>query len=373
MRARIYYFASSNTKKPLFYWNFDFDGSKTYKFFKEMQISPILKSLYFVDFENEIVEKQSLKMNFDIEDENIKKEKNYDISFHEKQKYPKIYCLFRKRLFEIYSHPLIKRNDEDKSFILFTDLDDTLLGNDESLDEFYEFWIQNCLFNENQKLIYATGRSYITFNKLENYTQILYPEYLICSNGTEIYHYDKDIQDYMLDLNWEKTIMINWNSEIVLEKFRKIYWLLPNLNSPHDNKALRFFATLEDLQLNFKEIENIIEDLKSQKIFISIVYSGHEIKKMVDINPLAASKGNAALYLIKKLNFEKKCTFGFGDSNNDLDLLKKCKKGIFVANAQKEVCEMYKEFSSKESDIIVSKFCYARALFEEMKNFLKNS
>lgn len=209
----------------------------------------------------------------------------------------------------------------------------------------------------------------MTFSQLEKKIDILYPEYLICSNGTEIYHYSKEKEEYELDLEWDKRIMINWDSKEVLKYFNQFEWLTPNYNSPHDSKSLRFYATLEDLNKNQKEFQSITNELAEKGIFISVVYSGHDAKKMVDINAREASKGNAALYLMKRLNFQKENTFGFGDSNNDLDLLKKCGKGILVGNAQKELVEMYNQ-GNFEDNIIVSKFRFSKALHEELKQIL---
>ena len=88
-------------------------------------------------------------------------------------------------------------------------MDDTLFGHEEYLQEFYEHWIQNCLFDPQKKLIYATGRSFLSFCKLEAQNEIISPEYLICSNGTEIYHFDGD--NYKLDQEWSEIVMKNWD------------------------------------------------------------------------------------------------------------------------------------------------------------------
>ena len=74
---------------------------------------------------------------------------------------------------------------------------------------------------------------------------------------------------------------------------------------------------------------------------------------------------------MNKLKFEKDLTFGFGDSNNDLDLIRKCGKGVLVGNSQKELLEFIKKNKETEKNITISEFNYAKALLMELKNVLK--
>ena len=366
MITRIYYFANS-LNKPAISWFLKTNETKLQNFTSEMKKSPCFKDLYHLDFFNKELEKQTFDLTFSIAHTNNLKEEKFQIQLFS----PGVYCIFRKNCYKITNHPLIFQKEDDKSFIFFTDLDDTLLGNDEYLQEFYEYWIQNCLFDPIKKLIYATGRSYRTFCLLEEEMDIFYPEYLICSNGTEIYEYNENLNDYELDSEWDKNIMIDWDPEVVLSELMKIQWLAPNYDSPHDSKALRFLADIENLKEKQQELNEIIKKLEKKQIFISVYYSGHDKHKNVDVNARRAGKGNASVYLMNKLNLKNESTFGFGDSNNDIDLIKKCGKGVLVKNSQKELIDFYTKNKSLEGNIKISEFTYAKALLEELKIILK--
>lgn len=362
MFTRIYYFSSSPIRPAITWFLSKTESSSTTHNF-EMQKSSKFKNLFYSDFEHNESQSSS-PINFEISDlSNLTNVSQKLIS-------PGVFCVFRRNCVPVTNHyDFFPEKKKEKSFIFFTDLDDTLFGHEEYLQEFYEHWIQNCLFDPQKKLIYATGRSFLSFCKLEAQNEIISPEYLICSNGTEIYHFDGD--NYKLDQEWSEIVMKNWDPELVLKEFQKISWLEPNHNSPHDSRSLRFFAEWESIQQKKCELHEIEEKLAKKDVFISFYYSGHDKKRMLDVNSRNAGKGNASLYLMNKLKFEKDLTFGFGDSNNDLDLIRKCGKGVLVGNSQKELLEFIKTNKEIEKNITISEFNYAKALLMELKNVLK--
>lgn len=358
-RTRIYYLKNS-LKLPILSWLRSMGGElQTENIKSEMQKATKFKNLYYFDFFKKDFERSVFDITFTIPESNIKFTKSIEFS--------RIYCVFRQKIFEIQNHEFLKLKTESKSFIFFTDLDDTLFGNETYLEEFYEYWIKNCLFDSKKSLIYATGRTYPSFCNIENVMEIFYPQYLICSNGAEIYQYDSNTNEYNLDQEWDKNIMVNWNSDIVLLEFKKITWLSDSCKTFHDSKGLRLCAYIDDINNNRKELDETIKRLDEQNIFISVFYSGSSNKKMVDVHSRRAGKGNASLYLMNKLQFKKEESFGFGDSNNDLDLIKKCGKGVLVGNSQKDLIEYYSNNKNFEENIVISEFNYAKALLEEVK------
>jgi len=366
MLTRVYYFTSS-LSRPAISW---FTDPKLQTYISEMKRFPTFQNLYYSDWLNQTATDFKGSPKFDLSFEICDLSNPKEIKFAQKLESPGIFCIFRKSFFPIKNHEFLREKMDDKAFIFFTDLDDTLFGNEEYLQEFYEHWIPNCLFDVQKKLIYTTGRSYLSFCKLEQTSEIIYPEYLICSNGTEIYHFDGETNEYKLDQEWNENIMINWNHDLVLKEFQNVSWLLPNHNSPHDSKSLRFYAEHEDIQEKLKDLEEIEARLAKNEIFISIYYSGHEKKRMLDVNSKRAGKGNASLYLMKKMGFKPEWTFGFGDSNNDLDLIRKCGKGILVGNSQKELLDFFTKNKDVETNIHISEFNYAKALLMELKRIL---
>ncbi|KAF7457078.1 Sucrose-6F-phosphate phosphohydrolase [Cryptosporidium felis] len=72
--------------------------------------------------------------------------------------------------------------------VIVTDLDGTLLGKDEYLEEFNDIWIRQHMFN-GSKLIYSTGRNLKDFLLAAKKFGLLKPDYAICGVGTEIYEF----------------------------------------------------------------------------------------------------------------------------------------------------------------------------------------
>ena len=74
--------------------------------------------------------------------------------------------------------------------IFFSDLDGTLLGNEDSLEAFNMYWM-GYAFRCSAMLVYNTGRPLAYVEKLINRGHLLHAEYMICGNGNNIYHRGK--------------------------------------------------------------------------------------------------------------------------------------------------------------------------------------
>ena len=96
-------------------------------------------------------------------------------------------------------------------FLIVTDLDSTLVGDNVSLREF------NSLFEQHRggygsKLVYATGRSLKLYRELKSEANLLPPDMLITSVGSEIYDANEE-----MDIAWADRLSANWDLEKVLE------------------------------------------------------------------------------------------------------------------------------------------------------------
>jgi hypothetical protein len=74
------------------------------------------------------------------------------------------------------------------SILLVSDLDDTLVGDDEGLSAFAAWW-QTHGVPAGGRMVYNTGRALDSFERLlkEQQGRLLVPDVLICSVGTKIY------------------------------------------------------------------------------------------------------------------------------------------------------------------------------------------
>lgn len=84
----------------------------------------------------------------------------------------------------------------------------------------------------------------------------------------------------------------------------------------------------------FYDNEEEWEDLDSIKQLANITY-WHD--GAVDIVPNTSSKANGIKEILEIYGIDRQETIGFGDSENDIDMMKFCKIGVAVGNAQDDV------------------------------------
>lgn len=68
----------------------------------------------------------------------------------------------------------------------------------------------------------------------------------------------------------------------------------------------------------------------------------------VDFIPLGTGKEEVVQFMLDKYNIQQECTFAFGDSGNDLRMLKAVKHGYLVENATKEAKDAHSKVTVGE-------------------------
>jgi Cof subfamily protein (haloacid dehalogenase superfamily) len=104
----------------------------------------------------------------------------------------------------------------------------------------------------------------------------------------------------------------------------------------------------------FKNIEDQWPDLSFLKDYDKMYRYGY----FVEVVPLACSKGKAIQSLMKKLNVSYENSYSFGDSVNDVEMLKVTKQSIVMGNAPEEV---------KKLATYVTKTAAENGLYEAME------
>ncbi|MEI7541651.1 MAG: HAD-IIB family hydrolase [bacterium] len=214
--------------------------------------------------------------------------------------------------------------------IIISDIDGTLLGDRVGLADFNQYieGIRDKVF-----LVYATGRSYGEYLNALKEEGLILPNAVITSTGADIYLKNKDT--YEMDKKWHEIIGSNaWNVDLV----RNLLDKLPELISQTAKNDYKASYYLNNKHLKTLEIK-VIELIKSIGIKAKVI-SSHGI--YLDILPENCDKGEAAVYLVKKLKMSHSDVIVAGDSENDVDLFRKFKHGIIVGNAHLAMKELLK-------------------------------
>ncbi|MBO3461956.1 sucrose-phosphate phosphatase [Aetokthonos hydrillicola Thurmond2011] len=231
-------------------------------------------------------------------------------------------------------------------FLFVTDLDNTLVGEDNTLLEL-NGRLEKHRQEHGTKIVYATGRSPILYQKLKEEKNLLEPDGLILAVGTEIYiNGSKDP-----DSGWSERLSPGWNRDLVVSVATKFPDLVPQPDSEQRPFKVSFF-----LQQTFADrvLPKLESDLQELKLNVKLIYSsGIDL----DIVPRSSDKGQAVQFLRQKWKFVAEKTVVCGDSGNDIALFATAEeRGIIVGNARPELLQWYKD-NRAEYRYLAKNFC----------------
>ncbi|AAT27531.1 HAD family hydrolase [[Mycoplasma] mobile] len=230
------------------------------------------------------------------------------------------------------------------------------------------------------KLILATGRGLsAVLPFLEKVSGI---EYLICSNGSVLFDVKnskvKNLKPLEMDV-YEDFVQEAKNNENIFFSANGIQNIFvintfPPLEEKYDQnyikELLKGTIPVEDEYAREKLEEDVFIQaaLKSDEITIKHLYEKYREKYgdkysivitnkvYLDINPLNASKYNALIVALKNMNKNEGDLISFGDSNNDLDMVKNSSKGYAMQHATEQLKKVATEvIGTNNSDTIGKK------------------
>lgn len=216
---------------------------------------------------------------------------------------------------------LIKLN-----YFIITDIDNTLIGEDNSrLEEFL------AILKEKRKDIgfgVATGRTSESAREVLKQYQIPTPDVLISSVGSAIF--------YGADKNpgrgWTAHIAYKWKRN----KIERLLRQLPFLTLQED-EAQRKYKISYYMSPGKDRLSQIHNLLLSHNYRYTLIYSHDEF---LDILPYRASKGKAIRYLSYKWEIPLKNFMVCGDSGNDEEMLRGEPLAVVVGNYSHELKEL---------------------------------
>ncbi len=234
-------------------------------------------------------------------------------------------------------HELIEEHTEEpKTFIsagkrflnfnklMIFDIDDTLLGDDESEERMKQIIKDN---NDHIGFGVATGRTIDSAKKVLKEHKFILPDLIISSVGSEIYYRDKE--DYVFSTGWEAHIAQGWKREQIYNALDDFEFLeYQEADTQRDYKVSYYIDNPEE---NYRKI---VDWLVKNKIKANCILSHHSY---LDILPARASKGRAVRYIAYRWNFPHNNILVAGDSGNDEDMLNGELLGVIVGNHGEEL------------------------------------
>jgi sucrose-phosphate synthase len=209
------------------------------------------------------------------------------------------------------------------NFFIITDIDNTLIGDDNSqLSELLERLQthRDCI-----GFGVATGRTVESTQAYLAEYDVPAPDVIIASVGAEIY-YGKNLH---YGKGWDTHISAQWNRKKIVKLLKDFSFL-----KYQDEDTQRRFKISYDMNPGKDRLTTIHDRLVHNKCRYNLIYS-HD--KYLDILPFRASKGKALRYLSYKWEIPLSHFLVCGDSGNDEEMLRGEPKAVVVGNYSPEL------------------------------------
>ena len=257
----------------------------------------------------------------DLVDKGLKGVKqHYSWDAHVKS-YLKIIMPIAHRSEYLIRQPVTRRSSHKNEYVVITDLDLNLIGDDEALQRLI------ILLRQNRKMVkfaVATGRRFDIALKLLKKHKIPEPDILITSAGTEIYYAPK----LTPDTAWTKHIEHLWSPHTI----RALLDDYPGLERQPKSEQSRFKLSyfIDPQVADIEEMKSMLHR-EEQSVHIQVAFGQY-----LDITPLRASKGMALRYVADRWQIPLEHVFVAGGSGADEDMMRGNTLAAVVANRHHE-------------------------------------
>jgi len=234
----------------------------------------------------------------------------------------------------------------ESSMLLLSDIDGTLAGTGacDSLARFNKAWDSKHR-PRGDILVYNTARplespisasgfvDLVAEMRRKGREGLVVPDALVVAEGTEIYYFHSWSSAPTEDAEWDAKMAAQWDIKTVvsvMDPADEEVWFTARENSIDDK--YRYGITVKDGALAASLAQEFQALLGDNYIVESIPMTwadGHIIAAI----PASGGKGNAGLYLAKKLGVNPEKTVFAADSENDIPMLETGLKGVAVGNS----------------------------------------
>jgi sucrose-6F-phosphate phosphohydrolase len=190
--------------------------------------------------------------------------------------------------------------------MVVSDLDGTLLGDDEALCRFSDWW-SNC--RDECALVYASGRLFESVIQVVESTKLPQPNVVISAVGTQILLFPSGKPL----LPWPR-LMSPWDRQIVCQTLGSF----PRLQMQPDEFQFEHKVSYYLIDATVDELAQIEASLFTCGLGFELVYSSRE---HLDVLPRGTNKGFAVLALARHWNIDSKNVIVSTISSNSLDLI----------------------------------------------------
>ncbi|MBN72370.1 HAD-IIB family hydrolase [Gimesia chilikensis] len=206
--------------------------------------------------------------------------------------------------------------------LIITDLDNTLTGDDEALQEFIE------LIRANDHIGFgiATGRRLDSAMELIQELGLPQPDLIDTDAGTQL-HYGENLTP---DLSWRKSIDYAWQPEKIREVLDSLPGFFPQIEE-HQSEFKISYEIDTSLSPSLSEIKKILREagLRAKVVMSLGMY--------LDVIPVRGGSDLSMRHVLWKWGFAPEHVLVSGDSGNDAGMLLGRTLGVVVGNHSEEL------------------------------------
>ncbi|MGG0847034.1 HAD-IIB family hydrolase [Peribacillus simplex] len=269
-------------------------------------------------------------------------------------------------------------NVEDPKYIVFCDFDETYYPHfmtEERQKDLYELENYLEVKSNDGELVFGwvTGSSIESIlHKMEHGKFRFFPHFIASDLGTEItYFSEKNFLEQDPD----------WNSQINIEEFNKIKVdeiinvlhkgnipLTPQTQLGSSRYKRNYYYQIQHESVDNKNLSTIESMAKEYGIGVNInrcnpLAGDPEDSYDVDFIPLGTGKNEIVRFMLDKFGLTREHAFAFGDSGNDLLMLKSVNYGYLVGNATQEAKEAHSQIATD---------MYSKGIIRTLQSIINN-